>query len=379
MKHSPSLYRATIPERQKLIAGSSQEKYADLYSARLDLELVSTRSCENVIGAVEIPVGVAGPLLIDQKSMYIPLATTEAALVASINRGCKALRNSGGVSCITQYNGITRSPVFACHSGAEALAISTWVDNSISTLAAVAEKTSAHLKFLSHTSWIRGRQVFFRFCFDTDQAMGMNMATIATEAICQHLLKLHPHISLISLSSNVCTDKKDSSINTLLGRGHWAQAECFLPESVISTDLKTTSQQLFNTHVAKNLIGSNVAGSLSQNGQVANVLAAMFIATGQDPAHIVEGSKAFLTIEQEHDGVYVALTLPNLQVGTVGGGTYLPAQAQARSMMAGGETLSIEQLVRCIAGTALAGELSLLAALSNNTLSSAHQKLARNG
>jgi len=384
--------RSAVLERQRFISDDNIEIYSDLFKTTLNLEEVSAKNCENMIGCVEIPVGVAGPLKIKNYSdhIFVPLATTEGALVASISRGCKAISLAGGADCAVEYNGITRAPVFACTSGNAAQALVTWITKNEPTLAQAGEHTSHHLKYLSHLSWIRGRQVFVRFAFDTDEAMGMNMATIATEAICQLILQNNTDTTLLSISSNVCTDKKDSVINSLLGRGYWAQAECRISEQVIAEVLKTTSRDLFRTHVAKNLVGSNLAGSFSQNGQVANVLAAIFLATGQDPAHVVDGSKAFLTVEPEDDGLYVALTLPNLLLGTVGGGTTLPAQTQARRLFLGGEPLLGEKpllggqkknssyFTQCVAAAALAGELSLLASLSVNTLAAAHRTLSRN-
>ena len=145
----------------------------------------------------------------------------------------------------------------------------------------VAESTSSHLKYLSHLSFIRGRHVYVRFSFDTDQAMGMNMATIASQAICEYVCKEFANTRLIALSSNVCTDKKDSALNTLLGRGFWVQAECVIPAHILQDTLKTNAQQIFQTHIQKNLVGSNIAGSLSQNAHVANMLAALYLATGQ--------------------------------------------------------------------------------------------------
>ncbi|MEP7167683.1 MAG: 3-hydroxy-3-methylglutaryl-CoA reductase, partial [Candidatus Woesebacteria bacterium] len=237
--------------------------------------------------------------------------------------------------------------------------------------------TSAHTHYLSHHSWIRGKDLYVRFVFDTDEAMGMNMATIATDALARKIMEHFPNVSLAALSSNVCTDKKDSQINKVLGRGHWVQAEVMLPSAVVSDVLKTTPRQMERVHIQKNLVGTNIAGSFSQNAQVANVVAAIYVATGQDFAHIVEGSSADLSCENTTAGLYVALTLPSILVGVVGGGTYLPAQAQARQLIGNGQEITSEFLAAVVGATSLAGEISLLAALAQGVLAQSHQRLGR--
>jgi len=381
---SPSgVTKDQIAARQKWIQQQSSPKadYTQLFSTQLDVDTISRKNCENVIGSVEIPVGVAGPLPLRldnwQIEALIPLATTEGALVASVNRGCKSLALAGGVDVMVEKRGMTRSPVFECPSGLEAKKFQVWFEEHIDTIKKVAESTSSHLHLLSHHTWIRGRFLYVRFAFDTEEAMGMNMVTIALQKALEDALQRHPEIKLLSLSSNVCTDKKDSVVNSLLGRGCWVQAEAKLPKEVIASVLKSTATRMFQVHVQKNLIGSNLAGSFSQNAHVANVLSAMYIATGQDPAHVVEGSKAFLTVEPQGEDLYVALTLPNINVGAVGGGTNIAAQQQARLLVNKGTPLNAVQLAATVGAAALAGELSLLAALAQQQLAFAHAKLGR--
>lgn len=360
---------------------SPQSPLNELFATHFDREQVAHKHCENVIGSVEIPVGVAGPLAITmpdwQAEVLVPLATTEGALVASVNRGCKALQLAGGVQVLVEKRGMTRSPVFECVSGFEAQRFQKWLEDHLDRIKTIAESTSSHLHLLSCQSWIRGRFVYVRFAFDTEEAMGMNMVTIALQKALDEALQRHPEIKLTALSSNVCTDKKDSVVNTILGRGSWVQAEAVLPAEVITTVLKSRAEKLFQVHVQKNLIGSNVAGSFSQNAHVANVLAAMYLATGQDPAHVVEGSKAFLTVEPHGQDLYVALTLPNIQVGVIGGGTALAQQTQAREMIHFGQHVKAQQLAAVVGAASLAGEVSLLAALAEQKLAYAHAKLGR--
>lgn len=371
-----------VQERQQYLRSVAPgADFSHLFAHALDLAQVTRKNCENLIGSVEMPLGVAGPLALRgehiNQEVYIPLATTEGALVASVSRGCKALSQGEGVDVMVERRGMTRSPVFECPTGKDAQRFLSWFEEHTDRIREIAESTSRHLRMLDHHAWIRGRHVYVRFAFDTDEAMGMNMVTIALQAALEEALQRHPEIKLLSLSSNVCTDKKDSVINSLLGRGYWVQAETWIAPEHVRDILHTDVHQLALVHTQKNLIGSNIAGSLAQNAHVANVAAALFIATGQDAAHVVEASQAFLTVEERHGGAYVALTMPNVNVGVVGGGTVLAQQTQARALIMPGREITARQLAAVMAGAGLAGELSLLAALATNTLACAHDKLGR--
>lgn len=362
---------------QNICSKGNTETFKELFACRFDVEHVTHHNCENLIGSVEVPVGVVGPLNIPQFSpepLYIPLATTEGALVASVNRGCKAIESSGNLFIQVKKIGMTRAPAFVCASGKKAQELEDWLRENQTLFQSIAKTTSTHLRYISFQSWIRARTLFVRFVFDTDEAMGMNMVTIAVQAIADMIVN-QKKVALRTISSNVCTDKKDSVLNSLFGRGYWVQVESVIPKSILESVLKTQASKMVGVHYTKNLIGSNLAGSFSQNAQVANVIAAFYLATGQDPAHTVDASHAFLTLEQEKDDIYAALTLPSVEVGTVGGGTYLKAQTQARKMMNFGNTdITAHQLAGIAGVVALSGELSLIASLSQHTLAQAHIK-----
>ncbi len=375
LSHDPS--PEGIKQRQEVIT-ANRDLLPDLFRfSHLPIDQVAKKNCENLIGSIVLPVGVVGPLVFQfaeqTHSVFAPLATTEGALVASVNRGARTMSESQ----TSVFVGVSRAPVFSLGSGGQALDFTKWISQHTEEIKIIAEGTSSHLKYLSHMSWVRGRHAYVRFVFDTSDAMGMNMVTIATSAIADFLEKQFEGARLVSISSNVCTDKKDAAINQLLGRGYWVQAESWIAHTVIRGLLHIEPEVMVDTHIQKNLVGSNVAGSLSQNGHVANVIAALYLATGQDPAHIVDGSRAALTIENQRDYVYAALTLPSVLVGTVGGGTSLPAQQQARLLIGHGEEITPSFLAAVIGISALAGELSLLASLSENSLASAHSRLAR--
>jgi hydroxymethylglutaryl-CoA reductase (NADPH) len=222
--------------------------------------------------------------------------------------------------------------------------------------------------------------------------MGMNMATIATEAACD-VIETETEASLVALSGNLCTDKKPAAINAVEGRGRSVTADITIPRAVVEDRLHTTPEAITELNTRKNLVGSAKAGSLGFNAHVANVVAAMFLATGQDEAQVVEGANAITTAEVRSDGIgagstdsegdlYLSVSLSSLEVGTVGGGTKLPTQAEALDILGirgGGDPpgSNADAFAEYIAAGALAGELSLLSALASRHLSSAHADLGR--
>ena len=358
--------------------------FSHLFAVNSEFSKANQKNCENMIGAVALPVGLAGPVkIIEQQKTaeyFVPLATSEGALVASVNRGLKAINQAGGAQVRVTNFGITRAPVFAFQTGNEAFAFAQYLEEvqTNAKIRQITEKTSSHLKSIKLMSLVRGRNVYVRFSFLTDEAMGMNMVTIALQKLWEEFLSQYKGIEMLALSSNVCTDKKVSFINQLLGRGYSAQAEIFLNEEILQNVLKTNARDFLRTHQAKNVLGSQVAGSNAANMQFANVVAAFYMATGQDLAHVTEASQGTTIVENEEKNLYVAINLPDLPLGSVGGGTNLPAQKELRSLITKGQKdLNASQLVTILAVGVLAAEISGLAALSNHSLASAHQRLAR--
>ncbi len=341
---------------------------------------------ENMIGAVQIPVGVVGPVAINGGALsgerYLPLATTEGALLASVNRGCSVLTRSGGATVRVTKSGMTRAPVFRVDDVAEALALVEWVRDNERVLREAAEATTNHGELQGVTPYVVGNNVYLRFRFDTKDAMGMNMVTIATKAACDRV-EAETTASLVALSGNLCTDKKPAAINAVEGRGRSVTADVVIDRDVVADALHTTPEAIAEINVRKNLIGSAKAGALGFNAHVANAVAAMFLATGQDEAQVVEGANAITTAEVTDDGdLYCSVSLASLEVGTVGGGTKLPTQSEALDILGvrgGGDPAgsNADALAEAIAVAALAGELSLLAALGSRHLSSAHESLGR--
>ena len=351
---------------------------------------------ENMIGAVQVPMGVAGPVAVDggaaEGEAYLPLATTEGALLASVNRGCSVLNAAGRTTVRILKSGMTRAPVFRVADVAEAEALVRWVRDNVDRLREAAAETTSHGELLDVTPYVVGNSVYLRCRYDTKDAMGMNMATIATEAACD-VIETETEASLVALSGNLCTDKKPAAINAVEGRGRSVTADITIPRAVVEDRLHTTPEAITELNTRKNLVGSAKAGSLGFNAHVANVVAAMFLATGQDEAQVVEGANAITTAEVRSDGIgagstdsegdlYLSVSLSSLEVGTVGGGTKLPTQAEALDILGirgGGDPpgSNADAFAEYIAAGALAGELSLLSALASRHLSSAHADLGR--
>ncbi|WP_299333615.1 hydroxymethylglutaryl-CoA reductase (NADPH) [Haloplanus sp.] len=340
---------------------------------------------ENMIGTAQVPMGVVGPVTVHGGAVdgerYLPMATTEGALVASVNRGCSVIDAAGGATARVTKSGMTRAPVFRVTDVAEAEALAGWVRDNEDRLREAAEATTNHGKLDDVTAYVVGDSVFIRFRFDTKDAMGMNMVTIATRAAAE-VVETETPAALVALSGNLCSDKKPAAINAVEGRGRSVTADVSIPREVVEEHLHTTPEAVAEVNTRKNLVGSAKAGSLGFNAHVANVVAATFLATGQDAAQVVEGSNAITTAETRGGDLYVSVSLASLEVGTVGGGTKLPTQAEAIDLLGvagGGDPpgSNADALAECVAAGALAGELSLLAALGSRHLSSAHESLGR--
>ncbi len=341
---------------------------------------------DNMIGGIQIPVGVAGPVSVDGGAFagdrYLPMATTEGALVASVNRGCSVIDAAGGSTARVTKSGMTRAPVFRVGDVAEAEALASWVRDNVPSLREAAESTTSHGELLDATPYVVGNNVYLRFSFDTKDAMGMNMVTIATREACD-VIEAETDATLVALSGNLCSDKKPAAVNAVEGRGRSVAADVEIPREIVEDRLHTTPEAIAEINTRKNHVGSAKAGSLGFNAHVANTVAAMFLATGQDEAQVVEGANAITTAEVTPDGdLYVSVSLASLEVGTVGGGTKLPTQAAGLDVLGvrgGGDPAgsNADALAEAIAVGALAGELSLLAALGSRNLASAHEELGR--
>ena len=272
--------------------------------------------------------------------------------------------------------GQTRGPVFKVEDLAHGIKVKKWIESNSSLLSQITQKTSNHLKLLKVKVGLVGKNLFVRFSYSTSDAMGMNMVTIATQKAVS-LIEQKTKAECIALAGNYDIDKKPAWLNFIEGRGKKVWAEVTLTKKTVKDILKSTPENLTEVVHRKNHLGSIMSGSLGFNAHFANIIAALFLATGQDPAHVVEGSLGVTTAEVQNNGdLHFSIYLPSLQIGTVGGGTHLPTQKEALSLMRASSVLEYAQV---LGAAVLAGELSLIASLAEGTLAKSHIKLGRKG
>jgi len=374
-----------VKMRRKLIEKKTKKVLKNVPFKNFPYEDIYKRCCENVIGYIQIPLGLAGPLLINEKEYYLPMSTTEGTLVASVSRGSKAISLSGGCKTNIINDGMTRAPVLTCKDLQEAILIKDYCIKNFDKIKDIFESTSLYAKLLKIKSTIIGKHIYLRFKSFTGDAMGMNMVGKATQKVLQSLLEIFPQTKLISLSGNMCTDKKATAINFIEGRGKSVVSECIIKEEIVKSVLRTTPEKLIYLNYVKNFIGSSASISIGgNNAHAANIVSAIFLACGQDIAQCVESSHC-MTLFEWHENkkdLYMSVTMPCLEVGTIGGGTHLPAQSAMLDLLNIKGSCEIpgenaKQLAIVICSAVLAGELSLMAALSTNELIDSHMKLNR--
>nr|CAE00496.2 hydroxymethylglutaryl-CoA reductase [Rhizomucor miehei] len=346
-------------------------------------EKVFGACCENVIGYMPLPLGVAGPLNIDGIPTHIPMATTEGCLVASTARGCKAINAGGGATTIVTADGMTRGPCVEFPNITRAGECKRWIENEgYEVIADAFNATSRFARLRKLKVTLAGKLVFIRFSTTTGDDMGMNMISKGCEAALSVLAEEFPDMQIISLSGNYCTDKKPAVINWIEGRGKSVVAEAIIPGPIVEKVLKTTVSALVELNTSKNLIGSAMAGALGGfNAHAANILTAIYLAAGQDPAQNVESSNCITLMKAVNDGkdLHISCTMPShRKIGTVGGGTILPPQQAILDMLGvrGPHPTNpgdnARRLARIICAAVMAGELSLCAALAAGHLVKAH-------
>ena len=339
-------------------------------------------NCENFVGVAQVPIGLAGPLRIDgqyaQGEFLIPLATSEGTLVASHNRGMKALNLCGGVKTSITADAMQRAPVFVLRDARSCRDFVEWVLAHVDPIRAEAEATSSVAKLQYIDPYIASKFVYLRFNFTTGDAAGQNMVGRATLAACEWILAHYQGITNFYLESNLATDKKASHINILRTRGKRVTAEATITRDVLERHLRVKPETLAYHYGVAN-VGAFLSGANNNGAQSPNSITALFIATGQDVANVAESSAGILYSELTPAGdLYISLTIPSLIVATYGGGTGLPTQRECLEILQCYGKGKVNRLAEIIAGVALAGEISLGAAISSSDWVSAHERHGRN-
>ncbi|MCU0428775.1 MAG: hydroxymethylglutaryl-CoA reductase [Cytophagaceae bacterium] len=337
---------------------------------------------ENYIGMTQVPTGIVGPVHIHgtlaQGDYYVPMATTEGALVASYNRGAKAARLSGGITSVCLTESVQRAPVFRFQSLPEVGAFAQWVLMHIDTFKIIVSQKSRYAKLEDLRINMEGNQVTLVFEYTTGDAAGQNMVTICTDAVCQYILStfsIKP--SHWFIESNYSGDKKATSVAFATVRGKKVTAEAMIKKELVHRVLNSSPAAIAQ-YWQTSSVGAVQSGAIGIQGHYANGLAAIFLACGQDVACVTEAYVGITRMEVSKEGdLYVAVTLPGLIVGTVGGGTRLGTQQECLKLIGCTGEGTARKFAEICGATILAGELSIAAAIASGDFSRAHKLFGR--
>ncbi|MBT8057266.1 MAG: hydroxymethylglutaryl-CoA reductase [Gammaproteobacteria bacterium] len=374
---------SVISERQSFIREHTGSTLKHIAAYSIDPH-VTRGNIEHFTGVAQVPMGFAGPLLVNgqhaQGEFYVPLACSEGTLVASYNRGMKVLHQSGGVKCTVVGDNMQRAPVFIFEDAVGARHFANWVVEHMDEIKATADATDPFVRLKYIDYYLSNKFAFLRFNFRTGDAAGMNMVGKAAFAACNWILQNcdAADIQQFYLESNFATDKKASMINVMRTRGKRVTAEAVVKRDVLLEIMDAETESIYD-HYKVSTIGSMLSGANNNGCHSANAITAIFLATGQDVANVSESSVALLYAEltPEKD-LYMSITLPSLIVATCGGGTGLPTQREALETLDCYGVGKVYKFAEIVAGTVLAGEISLAAAISSLDWVSSHDQLGRN-
>jgi hydroxymethylglutaryl-CoA reductase (NADPH) len=357
-----------------------------------DLEHVSSYSfdpaegagnIEHFVGVAQVPMGVAGPLLVNgehaQGDFYVPMATAEGTLVASYNRGMKLVREAGGVKTTVMDDAMQRAPSFVFDSAREARDFGEWLKEHFDEIKEAGETSTKSGKLRDIEQYSASRILYTRFNWTTGDAAGQNLTGKATAVACSWITSNYPgDIKQFFLESNFATDKKSSQVNMLRTRGKRVVAEATIPNDLIQGVMRSSTDLMFRARQVSTL-GGFMSGVTNNGAHSANGITAMFIATGQDAANVAESSAAFVHAELRPNGdYYYSITIPSLIVATYGGGTGLPTQRECLELLGCYGTDRVNKFAEIVAATVLCGEISLGSAIVAEEWVEAHDLLGRN-
>ncbi|MFN7963343.1 MAG: hydroxymethylglutaryl-CoA reductase [Thermoanaerobaculia bacterium] len=336
---------------------------------------------ENPIGMAQVPVGLAGPLLVKgehlEEVVYVPLATTEGAMVRSYERGMVAITRSGGAVARVLRDENRVTPVFLCRDAAAAADFARWLPGELATLQREAEATTGHGRLLRVEPIANGLQVLVHFVYSTGDAHGMNMIVKATEAACRWIEasgRIERHLILSGASG----EKRPAGALFAGGKGKTVTASVRLPRRVLRAALRVTARQMEELW-RLTVLGHLHTGTLGYNGQAANGLTALFIACGQDVANVVNSALAVSSFAEVGDGdLEASVQLPSLTVATVGGGTGLGTGRECLELLGCYGSGKARRLAEIAAALVLAGDLSMGAAIASGEFVAAHEEYGRN-
>lgn len=327
------------------------------------------------------PIKIVGQVLEDE--VMVPLATFESPLWPSTNRGATVSRLGGGIRVTVVDERMTRSVVLEATDAEYAYSVAAALKGYREELEKVVSSSSRFTALEDWHTQIVGKLIYIRFAMTTGDASGHNMTTQAADRLLEWILTRYPKLQYVSISGNYCTDKKATAVNGILGRGKYVVAEITIPRKICESHLKSTPEKIVNLNIKKNLIGTLLAGGIrSANAHFANMLLGFYLATGQDAANIIEGSQGIVHTEVSEGDLYFSVTIPNVIVGTIGNGKHHEFVKRNLEMMGCLEVrktgANARRLAAIVGATVLCGELSLLAAQTNQgELMQSHLRLER--
>ena len=336
---------------------------------------------EAFVGVAQVPVGLAGPLVLRGEKarghVYVPMATTEGTLVASYSRGMRVLAESGGVRTTVVHEAMQRAPVFLLPDARAARDLRLWVDEHLDQARAAGEATTSVGRLTTLDAYQVGPNLYLRVNWTTGDAAGQNMTGKATLAVCEWIREHHPDRPDFVLSGAIDTDKKHSHLNLLATRGRRVVAEAVIPDRVLRDRLGVDAETVQRYRQVATT-GAILAGSAYNGAHAANGLAALFVACGQDVANVAESHAGITVTELRDGGLYWSTTLTSLVVGTFGGGTNLATQSEWLQVLGCRGTGTVDRFAEICAGTVLAGDVSLTGAILAGHWVSSHDRLGRN-
>jgi len=386
--------RVPVPrDRENDYTREAEQRRADFIKERTGVELqhvtsysfdpsVLTGNVEQFLGVAQVPIGLAGPLLVNGEhargEFYVPLATAEGTLVASYNRGMRLLYECGGVTTTILDDRMQRAPAFLFPSAREARDFGGWLRDNFDAIKEAAEATTRSGKLIEIEQYSASRMLYTRFDYTTGDAAGQNLTGKATQAACKWIVDNYPGIEHYFLESNFATDKKSSQVNMLHTRGKRVVAEAVITNDVIQRVMRANTELMFRARQVSNL-GGFMSGVNNNGAHSANGITAIFIATGQDAANVAESSAAFVHVELRPNGdYYYSVTIPSLIVATYGGGTGLATQRECLEMLGCYGAGKVAKFAEIVAATVLCGELSLGSAIVAEEWVEAHDLYGRN-
>jgi len=336
---------------------------------------------EHQIGMAQVPLGLTGPLRVNglhaHGDFYVPLATSEGTLVASYDRGMRLVSRAGGVVCMLSAEQVQRAPGFAFETVADAAHFAIWAVGQVDAFREVAGSCTRHGRLIDMSTQVDGNLVYLIFAYHTGDASGQNMVTFCTAAVCEDILARAPVTpSYWFLESNLSGDKKATALSFMQTRGRNVTAEVLLPRRLVERGLRTTPERMCD-YWRMSFSAGVQSGSIGVSGHVANGIAALFLATGQDMACVSEAAVGTTRMEVREDALYCSVTLPNLILGTVGGGTRLPTARECLRILDCEGDGTAARLAEICAAVALAGEISIVGALCAGEFAHAHRRLGR--